>query len=207
KVVTIVELGGGGKPTAIMAGPIVAGAGEDVTFSAANSFPGGDPIVAYQWTSGDGHESGRTQDSMFTTSYEEPGVYIAEVTVIDANDLTDRASIEIVIEFTLAGTSWQMDNSVRGTSVTLNFDELSLSGHSGCNGYSANYSTSAWDGVSADITVGPVNGASLKCSQEVMHQEQAYLSILQSASRISVDGSTLTMETRSGALTFSQVAP
>ena len=207
KVVTVIELEGGGPPTAVISGPASAGAGEDVTFSAANSFPGGDPIVAYQWTSGDGHESGNTLDSIFTTSYEEPGAYIVELTVIDANDLNDRASMEIVIEFTLAGTNWEMNNPIRGTSVTLNFDEQSLSGNSGCNGYSAIYSISAWEDSSADISVQNISGTSQSCSQEVMHQEQAYLSILQSASRIFVDGSTLTMETRSGALTFSQVAP
>lgn len=206
KVVEIIELEGTGPPIAVIEGPEVAIVGEEVTFSAANSRPGGDVILAYQWRSGHDDDTGRTQENTFTTIYDEPGIYYAEVTVIDANDLNDSAIMEIMVEITLADASWEMNNPIRGTTVTLEFAETTLSGWTGCNDYSANYSTTPWEDNATNISVGLISSTGQTCSQEVMGQEHGYLSSLQTASRITIDGVTLTMETGSGTLTFKQAA-
>jgi len=204
-IVEIIELDAG-PPVAAIEGPEVVSTGEEVTFSAAGSQPGGDVIVAYQWTSGDGNDTGQTPENTFTTVYDEPGIYFAEVTVIDAVGLTDTAIMEVVVEFSLVGTSWVMDDPIRGTEITLVFGEDTLSGSSGCNDYDANYSTTEWVDNSAGISIKVTNSTNRSCSQEVMGQETGYHSFLQSASQITVAGDILIFESHSTKLTFSQKA-
>jgi len=204
KTVEIIELSSG-PPVAVLEGPDTVAVGEEATFSAASSQPGAEVIAAYQWESGDGDETGPITDDTWTTVYDEPGSYHAEVTVIDTNGLTSSAALEISVIYTLGGTSWLMDDPIRGTEVTLVFSEHTLSGSSGCNDYTGDYSTMGWDGNTAGISISITNSTSRSCSQEIMHQERGYQSFLQSASQVTVSEDKLTMESSSGSITFSRL--
>jgi heat shock protein HslJ len=205
KTVEVIELSSG-PPVAVLEGPDTVAVGEEVTFSAASSQPGVEIIAAYQWDSGDGDETEPMPDDTWTTVYGEPGIYYAEVTVIDASGLTSSAALEISVEYTLNGTNWLMDDPIRGTEVTLVFSEHTLSGSSGCNDYTGNYSTTDWDGNTVDISISITNSTGRSCSQEIMHQEQGYQSFLRSATQVTVSEDKLTMESSSGSITFSRMA-
>ena len=206
KTVDVIELGSG-PPVAVLEGPDTVAVGEEVAFSAAGSQPGAEVIAAYQWDSGHGEETEPMPDDTWTTVYDEPGIFYAEVTVIDANGLTSSAALEISVEYTLNGTSWLMDNPIRGTEVTLVFGEHTLSGVSGSNDYTGNYSTPGWDENTTGISISVTNSTSRSCSQEIMHQEQGYRSFLQSASQVTVSDDKLMLESSSGSVTFSQMTP
>ena len=204
KTVEIIELGSG-PPVAVIEGPESASVGEEVTFSAEGSQLGGALIVSYQWDAGDGSDVVQTEEDTFTTVYAVPGIYRAEVTVIDAVANTGSASMQINIEYSLSGTRWIMDYPIRGTEITLEFGERTISGSSGCNDYSGSYSTTDWEGGTADISMSIDNSTGRSCSQEVMHQEQGYQTLIENTSRATIDGDTLTLESPGGSVTFSRM--
>lgn len=119
----------------------------------------------------------------------------------------DRAELEETVptaenEFTLSGTSWEMDNALRGTTVTVAFGEGSLSGSSGCNKYSATYTTTPIEDSTQSISISSINSTNQTCTLEVMGQEQGYLESLATADRYTIAGDMLTLETGRGVLTF-----
>jgi heat shock protein HslJ len=57
-------------------------------------------------------------------------------------------------------------------------------------------------GPSNNITVGPVISTGALCSEEINAQEQDYLTNLESATSYTISGTTLTLETAAGPLTF-----
>lgn len=193
-----------------------AGAGKPFTFDATQSEAGEVPIVAYEWDMGDG---AYLFGLAVQHAYAEPGDYTVTLTVVDENGERESTS-KVVAIFTLEelltptavsqdptlaliGTSWLMDNPVRGTIITLNFDEDDLSGSSGCNSYSASYTVTVADGANMSIAVGSISGTGQSCTQEIMAQERFYLDILASANYYTFDGDSLLLETGSGALSFS----
>ncbi len=185
-------------PTAVIEGPSAAFVGESVTFSAANSQPGTGTISTYNWQSGDGNNTGNVPDSTFTTIYSVPGVYYPTVTVIDANNLSDSASMAITVNGNLEGSDWILAGTLEGTSISIQFANGTLSGFAGCNSYNGTYTTPS----PGTIAVGPINSSQALCSEEIMAQEQTYLSSLGTASAYTISGSTLTMTTASGQLIF-----
>ena len=189
-------------PTAAIKGPGMASVGEPVTFSAANSQPGTGAIAGYLWQSGDGNDTAQVPEDSFTTIYAQPGTYYPEVTVVDANNLSDSASMAIVINAHLEGTDWILQNTLPGTSISINFGNGGLSGFAGCNSYNAGYSTTLAAGNTNNISVGPMTSTGQFCSEGIMDQEQAYLASLQSASSYTINGATLTLTTANGPLTF-----
>jgi len=189
-------------PTAVIEGPAMAFVGEPVTFSAANSQQGTAAITQYQWQSGDGNNSGPVAESSFTTIYSQPGTYYPAVLVADAGGSSDSASMAITINATLEGSSWYLSNTIPGTSITLDFGNGNLSGFAGCNSYNASYTTTYAAGNTNSISVGPISSSQALCTEDIMAQEQSYLSSLQTASSYTINGSTLTLTTTSGALTF-----
>ncbi len=195
-------------PTAVIEGPSMASVGEPVTFNAANS-ESMDSINSFQWQSGDGNNTNPSPDSSFTTIYAQPGVYYPSVTVTDGSGLSDSASIEIVINAQLEGTDWYLTNSIPGTSVSLVFANGNVSGFAGCNSYNATYMTTLAAGPTNNISIGPVSASQSLCGEPIMNQEQAYLSDLATASSYTISGSSLTLTTVNGPLTFSaaRIAP
>ena len=194
----------------------IAGAGKPFTFDGTQSQAGEVPIEAYEWDMGDG---AFYFGLAVQHAYDEPGDYTVTLTIIDEDgernttskmvaviplaDLLTPTAVSEDPTLALIGTYWLMNNPMRGTIITLNFDEDDLSGSSGCNSYSASYTVAATDGVTTSISVGSLSGTSQTCTQEIMAQERGYLDILASASSYSFDGDMLILETGSGALTFS----
>jgi heat shock protein HslJ/chitodextrinase len=193
-------------PTAAIEGPSQAFVGESVTFSAAGSQQGTGAISGYQWQSGDGNNTGLVPDNSFTTIYSTPGVYYASVQVVDANNLSDSASLAITINARLEGTTWIYGNSIAGTTVSLKFANGTASGFGGCNSYNGPYTTTLAEGPTNGINIGPVTSTGALCSDEINAQEQTYLSNLQSATQYTISGNTLTLTTTSGPLVFTASA-
>jgi heat shock protein HslJ len=198
--------------TAVIVGGDIAGTGKPFTFDATQSQVGEEAIAAYVWNMGDG-------TTLFGLSaehaYNEPGFYTVTLTITDEDGQTDTAAKVVEVldleedatptaegEFTLIGTSWLMNNAVRGTTVTLEFDEELLSGSAGCNSYSAGFTTTVSDDPASSISVNTISVTNQVCTSEVMAQEKGYLDSLASANSYTIDGTTLILETGSGTLTF-----
>jgi heat shock protein HslJ len=194
-------------PKAAIEGPPTAFVGDSVTFSAAGSQQGTGSITGYAWQSGDGNDTGPAAENAFTTIYAQPGTYYPSVTVVDENGLQDTASTTIVINSRLEGTAWYLANTVPGTSISIEFANGSLSGFAGCNSYSATYTSTRAGGNTNNITIGPITSSQAICSEEIMNQEQAYLAALQGATVYTINGTTLTLTTPSGPLTFGAAVP
>ncbi len=202
--------------TAVIVSGDTAGAGKPFTFDATQSQADEAEIAGYVWSMGDG-------TTLFGLSvehaYNEPGFYTVNLIITDEDGQMDTAAkvVEVIDldedatptaegEFTLVGTSWLMNNAMRGTTVTLEFDEEDLSGSGGCNSYSANYTTVVSDDPAVTITVNTFSVTNQVCTSEVMAQEKGYLDSLASANTYTIDETTLTLETNSGTLTFRLVS-
>ena len=194
----------------------IAGAGKPFTFDATQSAAGDLPIEAYEWDMGDGTF---LFGLAIQHAYREPGEYTVTLTIVDEAGM--RETTEKVVEIVsleelatptavsenptmvLIGSSWLMDQPLRGTIITLNIDEETVSGSSGCNSYNATYSIIESDGGTTSISVGAISGTSQTCTQEIMAQERAYLDLLASTSSYQIIDEKLILETGIGPLTFS----
>lgn len=167
--------------TAVIVSGDSAGTGKPFTFNATQSQAGETEIVGYVWSMGDG-------TTLFGLSvehaYSEPGFYTVNLIITDQDGQTDTAAkaVEVIElaenatptaegEFTLVGTSWLMNNAMRGTTVTLDFDEEDLSGSAGCNSYNASYSIVVSDDPAISITVNTISVTNQVCTPEVMAQD------------------------------------
>lgn len=189
------------------------GTGKPFTFDATQSQAGERSIVGYEWDMGDG-------TTLFGLSvehaYSEPGLYTVSLTITTEDGLVDTISkvvevIDLEEEVTptaetniLTGTKWLLKNPIRGTTVTLEFSEDTVSGSSGCNSYSASYKVTEADGPAANITFTSISTTNQTCTLEVMAQEQGFLESLSTASTFTIKNSTLLLQTGSGTLTFEQ---
>ncbi len=202
--------------TAVITSGESAGAGKPFTFNATQSQAGDVPIVNYVWNMGDGATLfGRSVEH----SYAELGFYTVTLTITDEDGQTDTTAkvVEVIpledlltptaeSESALNGTSWLMNNALRGTTVTLVFAAETLSGSPGCNSYSATYSVTPVEDFTYNISIHTIGSTGESCTSEVMAQEDGYLESLASAHSLTIDGETLILETGSGTLTF-RMAP
>jgi heat shock protein HslJ len=193
-------------PTAAIEGPEMAFVGEQVTFSAANSSQGTGAIASYQWQSGDGNNTGPQGEDSFTTIYVTPGTYYATVTVADANGLGDSATMAIQVNATPGGTEWILQNTIPGTTISLQFANGNITGFAGCNNYNATYTILVADPENS-ISVSDLTSTGSVCSQQIMNQEQGYFASLQSGSSYTIAGNTLTLTTGQGILVFRAAVP
>jgi len=108
----------------------------------------------------------------------------------------------ITINANTHGTDWILSNTIPGTSISLVFANGGLSGFAGCNNYNATYTTTLAEGPTNSITIGPISSSQQACTPELMAQEQGYLASLQDASQYTISGSTLTLTTPTGPLTY-----
>jgi len=205
-VIDIGPAADGEPPKAAIQGPEMAFVGESVTFSAAGSQQGAASIAGYVWQSGDGNNTGQVPDRTFTTIYARPGTYYPSVRVVDAEELSDSASLAILIHANLEGTKWILRGTDPGTSITLSLGNGRLSGFGGCNSYEATYSSTRTSGSSNSISVGPISATGQICSDLIMTQEQNYLNSLGRASGYTIDRTSLRLTTADGELTFDAAA-
>jgi heat shock protein HslJ len=192
-----------------------AGTGKPFSFDATQSQAIDLIIESYVWDMGDGTF---LHGISVEHAYSEPGLYTVTLTitaedgqtdttakVVEVVDLEEGVTPTAVSESTPSGTSWEMNNAMRGTTITMVFAEETLAGSSGCNSYSASYVITDAEGSTASISVSSISTSSQTCTPEVMAQEQGFLEILASARSYTISGTTLTLETGSGTLTFSEV--
>ena len=194
-----------------------AGEGKPFTFDATQSAAGDLAIVGYEWDMGDGATLfGQAVEHV----YSVPGLYTVTLTitakdggtastskvveVIPLEDLSTRTAEDEDPTSELEGTGWVMDHAMRGTTITLEFEELTLSGSSGCNTYNASYSAAVVEGSSTSISISAIATTKKACTPEIMAQEKGYLDSISSAKSYTIEVSSLILETGSGTLTFSE---
>jgi heat shock protein HslJ len=202
--------------TAVIESGEFAGTGKPFTFDATQSQPSATSIVAYEWDMGDDTflfglavEHVYMEVGSYTvtlTITDEEGEQSSTSTVVEVENLVDDILPTEEAEFVLAGTAWEMDNAIRGTTVTLEISGETVSGSSGCNSYNANYSTTVIAGPATGIAFTAISSTSKSCTLEIMAQEQGYLESLDSAESYTIEGTALILETGSGTLTFSTMS-
>jgi len=114
----------------------------------------------------------------------------------------------------LDGTSWQLVSyvdeqgetrePVAGSEPTINFEDGTAGGNTGCNNYSGSYTV---DGD--QISFGPIAMNLMACPDEQMAQEQAYLAALGNVTSYAVTDEQLTLANDAGEpiLTFAPREP
>lgn len=202
--------------TAVIVSGDTAGAGKPFTFDATQSEADEVSIVQYIWNMGDG-------TTLFGLSvehaYSDPGFYTVTLIVTDESGQTDTAAKVVEIfdleatptppaesDFAVVGTTWKLDNAIRGTAVTLAFEEERVSGSAGCNDYNAIITYTSVEETITHISVSRINTSNDTCTPEIMAQERGYLDSLASAESATVEGTRLSLKTGSGTLIFTKVA-
>ncbi len=111
----------------------------------------------------------------------------------------------------LEGTLWQvtayrnvdgeMVESLPDVKTTAQFEDGSVGGNSGCNGYNGPYQV---DGK--NISFGPMMSTMMACPPPMMEQETGYMTALGMVDTFEVDGETLTMFDEGGEVVLEFVA-
>ena len=87
---------------------------------------------------------------------------------------------------------------MRGTTITATFGkDGNLTGNAGCNDYNGPYTISG-----NQITIGPLASTRKFCNDPagIMDQETQYLAALETAATYQIEGTTLELRTKDGAL-------
>ncbi len=106
----------------------------------------------------------------------------------------------------LAGTSWEaigynngkqaVTSVSAGSAIAANFGkDGQLTGNGGCNDYNGPYKVNG-----NQISIGPLAATMKACEQAVMDQETLYLAALQTAATYQIEGKTLELRDKDGAL-------
>lgn len=109
---------------------------------------------------------------------------------------------EVAANMSLDGTSWKLE-AIDGqailadSQITAQFQEGQIAGSAGVNNYFAGYEMAG-----DTLSIGPAGSTMMMGPEELMDQEMAFLSALQSVKSFGVDGDTLTLVTEGGVLTF-----
>ena len=110
--------------------------------------------------------------------------------VISAYSLEPQAAV--LPSKTLAGTQWQLQ-ALLGESlqserpITLEFDQLRLSGFAGCNRFSGNYTL----GSDGSLGVGTTSATKMACNEQRNHLEQRFLQKLPAVHQFSLNNGQL----------------
>jgi len=113
----------------------------------------------------------------------------------------------------LSGSSWEViaynngkqavTSVLAGSRISANFGaDGTLSGNGGCNNYNGAYAVTA-----QQIKIGPMASTRMACAdpEGVMDQESLYLAALETADTYKVEGTTLELRTKDGALAVQAV--
>ncbi len=107
-----------------------------------------------------------------------------QVSIAGAWDLISYNNGQGAIQTVIAGTETTADFLANGK----------LSGSGGCNQYSADYTTTASDGITITQPISTL----MACAEPIMQQETRYLSLLQQATKYEILGSQLTLFDKNG---------
>ena len=122
----------------------------------------------------------------------------------DGVDLTFDEEVPPVA-LPLVGTTWTLttitsgdavSSVLMGTDVTAEFTaDGTVSGSAGCNRYNGSYT---WAGD--QLSFSPLASTKMACADDVMAQENAFLTSMQEVASFAIEGSQLTLSDASGAL-------
>lgn len=108
------------------------------------------------------------------------------------------------VDTSLEGTPWTLESFIEGetvssliagTTITLQLEAGRMTGSAGCNNYGGSYTLEG-----GELTVNELVWTEMACMdpEGVMEQEQRYLSILNNATRLELEGGQLTLRTPDG---------
>jgi PKD repeat protein/uncharacterized protein YraI len=190
-------------PVAVISAPSQAVVSQTVTFNGGNS-TGQNQILDYRWNFGDG---GTANAVTVDHAYASGGVYNVTLTVTDSAGLSDTSTMQIQVSaatptpsptptpagLTLEGMTWQLRDTIPGSTITAFFRGGTVNGQGGCNSYNGSYTVSG-----ENLAVGSLSTSGQLCSQEIMDQETQYLAALTAAQRYAIEGSELRITTLAG---------
>ena len=116
--------------------------------------------------------------------------------------VTISATVQTPIEWTLSQMGSQA--LLPGTQITLEVQAGKLSGFAGCNNYTGSYTATQNPDGSYAVTVTGVTGTGMACPEDIMQQEQTYLSMLGAVIAGGIQGSTLNLNSPQGMLSYYQ---
>jgi heat shock protein HslJ len=91
-----------------------------------------------------------------------------------------------------------------GTEITLQLQSGKFSGYAGCNSYNGSYTATQNGDGSYAVTVSGITNTSALCPEEIMQQEQTYLSLLSTVVAGQIQGNNLNLNSPQGMLTYYQ---
>ncbi len=109
----------------------------------------------------------------------------------------------------IADTEWKLvsygsksnpQKALPNVKATAKFSEGKITGKASCNNYFTSYEV---DGSSLRIT-SPIGSTMMMCEEDVMLQETAFLSALETSKSYKISGNTLEIEYNGGTLTFTK---
>jgi heat shock protein HslJ len=199
-------------PQAVIQGPSSGYVGEPVSFDASSSTSSSSPIASYSWNFGDGSTAGPASSPQVTTIFNQTGTYEVTVIVTDQSGQSSSAAMAVTIgakvTTPILWTLSQMSGQpiLAGTEITLETQGGKFSGFAGCNTYQGSYTTTQNSDGSFAISVSGLTGTGMACPEEIMQQEQTYLSMLSAVMAGQIQGSTLNLNSAQGELTYYQSA-
>jgi heat shock protein HslJ len=185
-------------PQAVIQGPNQVFLGEPVTFDASASTPGSNPIASFSWNFGDGTTAGPSTDPTQTTLFNQTGRYQVSVVVADADGLSSSATIEVAVSTRLdTPIAWTLESLqnqplLAGTAITLQFLQGNVAGFSGCNSYNGRYDATLNEDGSYTVTISDLVTSKQACPEEIMRQEEYYLTFLRSITAAQLQQNRLT---------------
>jgi heat shock protein HslJ len=199
-------------PVANIAGPGQGFIGEPVRFDASASQPGNSAITSYSWSLGNGVDLPASAEPSISATYNRAGNFEVTVFVSDANGLSSFATTRIQIDARLEASVWTLATMntrplLPGTAITLQFKNGELAGFAGCNSYLGKYTADLNEDGAYTTTVGPLTTSRLACPQDIMQQEQEYLTSLQQVTRATIQENMILLNSPSGKLEFYLVEP
>ncbi|RME99062.1 MAG: PKD domain-containing protein, partial [Chloroflexi bacterium] len=205
-------------PTAVINAPNQAEVGQPVLFDGSASQPGnGGNIVRYDWDFGDGKQAG---GATVDYTYTGVGAYRVTLTVTDEAGRSGSSQINIQVDApavpeptatpeplptdtpeaggSIEGPMWGLVNTPEGVDITATFTNGMVSGSSGCNTYTGNYTL----GAGGTLSISDITLTQQVCADDVMALEQGYIQSLETATEYAVNANQLAILFPTGTLNF-----
>ena len=172
-------------PTAVIIAPSDENVGQVITYDASLSTSNAE-ITSYRWW----FTGGETDEGVVVErTYKKTGAIDSILTITDAIGQKSEASVKTNIHAYLTGPEWDIEDGP----ATINFGDEVLSGFAGCNDYSASYTADTEPGQSNEISIGSITKTQMECDEDVMEEEDAFLSNLRSATSYRININRLTI--------------